>query len=62
MGVVVSDTMSEMRIATESVTANSRNNQPIMPPINRIGRKTATSDSVIDSTVNVISRAPRSAA
>ena len=62
MGVVVSETTSETRIATERVTANSRNSRPTMPPMKRIGRKTATSDSVIDKTVKVISFAPRKAA
>ena len=33
-----------------------------MPPISRIGMNTATSDTLIDSTVNPTSREPRSAA
>ena len=33
-----------------------------MPPIRRIGMKTAISDMLIDSTVKPISREPRSAA
>ena len=33
-----------------------------MPPISRIGRNTAISDRLIDSTVKPTSRAPRSAA
>ncbi len=58
MGVVVSETTSETRMATESVTANSRNSRPTMPPINRIGMKTATSERLIERTVKVISFAP----
>ena len=45
----------------DSVTANSRNRRPTMPPISRIGRNTATSDTMlIDSTVKPTSRAPAS--
>src|SRR5258706_13868481 len=49
-------------IATDSVTANSRNNLPTIPPINRIGMNTAISDVLIDSTVNPISFDPSIAA
>jgi hypothetical protein len=43
IGVVVSETASETTmIATESVTANSRNSRPTIPPISRIGMNTAT--------------------
>ena len=62
IGVVASDTTIDTPIATESVTANSRNNRPTSPPIARIGMNTATSDTLIETTVNAISRAPRSAA
>ena len=62
MGVSVSDTTIDTPIATESVTANSRNSRPTIPPMQRIGMKTATSDTLIDSTVNPISRAPAIAA
>ena len=62
MGVVVSDTTIEIRIATDSVTANSRNRRPTMPPISRIGMKTAIRETLIDTTVNPTSRAPLSAA
>ena len=58
----VSDTLSETAMATESVTANSRNRRPTMPPIKRIGIKTATRDVLIERTVKPISRAPRKAA
>ena len=60
IGVAVSETSSETRIATESVTANSRNNRPTMPPISRIGMNTAISDRLIESTVKPISlRSPQ---
>ena len=49
-------------MATDSVTANSRNRRPTTPPIRRIGMNTATSEMLIDSTVKPISRAPRRAA
>ena len=62
IGVVASDTTSEMRIAAESVIANSRKSRPTMPPIRRIGMNTAMSDTLIEKTVKPISRAPRRAA
>ena len=62
MGVVVSDTTMEIRIATVSVTANSRNRRPTMPPISRIGMNTAISDRLIETTVKPTSLAPCSAA
>ena len=62
MGVVVSDTTIEMRMATDSVTANSRNSRPTIPPISRIGMKTAISDRLIETTVKPTSREPFSAA
>ncbi|MNK97625.1 hypothetical protein D3C87_1179690 [compost metagenome] len=62
MGVVVSDTTSETRMATDSVMANSWNSRPTMPPIISSGMNTAISDRLIDSTVKPTSRAPRRAA
>ena len=62
IGVVVSETASETAIATESVTANSRNRRPTMPPIISSGMNTATSETLMLITVKPISRAPRSAA
>ncbi len=62
MGVVTSDTTSEMRIAAERVIANSRKSRPTMPPIKRIGMNTAISEMLIENTVKPISRAPTSAA
>src|ERR1700732_2119030 len=49
-------------MATLSTTANSRNNRPTIPPIIKIGINTATSEILIDITVNPISLAPFSAA
>ena len=62
IGVVVSDTASETTIAADSEIANSRNNRPTIPPISRIGMKTAISDTLIESTVKPTSRAPLRAA
>ena len=62
MGVVVSDTTIEIRIAIDRVTANSRNRRPTMPLMSRIGMKTAISETLIDTTVKPTSRAPLSAA
>ena len=49
-------------MATESVTANSRKSLPTMPPISRMGMKTAISEVLIESTVKPISREPFMAA
>ncbi len=62
IGVSVSETKPEIRIATEMVTANSRNTRPTSPPISRTGMKTAIRESVMDMMVKPISRAPLSAA
>ena len=62
IGVVVSEMSIETKIATDSVTANSRKSRPTMPPMRRIGVNTAMSDMLIEKTVNPISRAPSSAA
>jgi hypothetical protein len=45
-------------MATDSVTANSRNSRPTMPPISSNGMNTAISDTLMDSTVKPISWAP----
>ena len=62
MGVVVSAITIDTITATDSVTANSRNSRPTNPPISRIGRNTAISDRLIETTVKPTSRAPSSAA
>ena len=62
IGVSVTDTTPEMRMAVMIVTANSRNSRPRMPAMNRIGMKTAASETVIDTIVKPISFDPASAA
>src|ERR1700722_17639856 len=62
VGVVVSETRSETPIAMLSVTANSRNSRPTIPPINNSGMNTATSDTLMETTVKPISAAPLNAA
>ncbi|KWV86423.1 hypothetical protein PFLmoz3_03856 [Pseudomonas fluorescens] len=59
MGVKVSETISETMIAADKVMENSRNRLVTMPPMNRIDRNTATSDTFIDSKVKPTSWAPR---
>ena len=58
MGVVVSETTIETRMAAERVTANSRNSRPMMPPISSIGMNTAISEMLMESTVKPIPRHP----
>ena len=60
--MVVSEIASDTRMAIESVTVNSWNNRPRMPPISKIGMNTAIKERLIESTVNPTSRAPRKAA
>ena len=62
MGVRLSDTRPETKIATLMVTANSCNRRPRMPLMKSTGIKTAASDSVMETIVKPISRAPRKAA
>jgi hypothetical protein len=62
MGVVASEIASEITMEIEITMANSRNRRPTMPPINKIGMKTAISDTLIDSTVKPTSLAPLSEA
>ena len=47
IGVSVTETTPEMRMAAVIVTANSRKSRPRMPPMNRIGMNTAASETVI---------------
>ena len=61
-GVSVRETNVDTTIVIVTVMANSRKILPTMPPINRSGMNTAISDSVIDTTVKLTSRAPFSAA
>src|SRR5438874_628367 len=62
IGVRLSETNPETRMATLIVTANSRNSRPSMPPKNSTGINTATRDTVIDTIVKPISREPFNAA
>ena len=62
MGVVASDTASDTMMVTDRTTANSRNNRPTMPPMSRMGMNTATSDTLMETTVEPISAAPLRAA
>ncbi len=62
IGVSVSETNPDTRIAMPIVAANSWNNRPTNPPRNRIGMKTATREMVIERIVKPISLAPSSAA
>ena len=62
IGVVVSETTIETTTAADSVTANSRNRRPTIPPISSSGMNTAISEMLIEITVNPISPAPRIAA
>ena len=62
IGVVVSEIARLTMIASERVSANSRNSLPTMPPISRIGRNTAISEVLMESTVKPTSPAPSRAA
>ena len=58
IGTTVRETTMEMAMATERITANSRNRRPTTPLIIRMGMKTAISEMLIDRTVKPISSAP----
>ena len=62
MGVSVSETKPETRMAALIVTANSWNSRPRSPPMRSTGMNTATRDRVIERIVKPISREPSSAA
>ena len=62
MGVSVTETNPEIRIAAQMLTANSLNSRPRMPPINSTGMKTAASDRVMEMMVKPISLEPSNAA
>ena len=62
MGVSVSDTKADITMVMETVTANSRNSRPTMPPISNNGMNTAISDRLMETMVNPISPAPSNAA
>ena len=58
MGVSVSETTAEMRIATASVIANSRKSRPTTSPMKRSGISTAISDNVSEMMVKAICSVP----
>ena len=58
VGVVVREMTIETIMAVDSVTANSRKSRPTMPPIMRMGMKTAIKDMLMEKTVKPISFAP----
>ena len=62
IGVSVSETKADATTATLTVTANSRNSRPMMPPMNSSGMNTAISEKVIDTMVKPICPAPLIAA
>ena len=62
IGTRVSETTAEIRMVTESVTANSLNRRPTTSPMNSSGISTAISDTVSDTTVKAIWPEPLSAA
>jgi hypothetical protein len=62
IGDSVSEARAETAIVMVTVTANSRNRRPTIPPINRSGMKTATNDTLIETMVKPISPAPLIAA
>ncbi len=58
MGVSVRETATETTMVMVTVTANSRNRRPTMPPISSRGIKTATSETEMEMMVKPISLAP----
>ena len=58
IGVSVSEMSTETAIVSVTVTANSRNSRPTMPPISSSGMNTATSETEIEMMVKPISPAP----
>ena len=62
IGVSVSETTAEIRIATARVTANSRNSRPTTSPMKSSGISTAISEKVSEMMVKPICSEPFSAA
>ena len=62
IGVTVSETSVETTIANTSVTENSRSSRPTTPLMNSSGMKAATSETLIETTVKPIWRAPSTVA
>ena len=61
-GVRVNEIAAEATTAPVTMTANSRNSRPMIPPIKNNGMNTAISEKVIEMIVNPIWPAPFSAA
>ncbi|MCY0991648.1 hypothetical protein OV203_31185 [Nannocystis sp. ILAH1] len=62
IGVSVSDTNSDTPIENAVVMPNERQNRPMRPSMNAVGRKMTISDRVVANTARVISRVPSIAA
>jgi len=62
MGVRVTETRPEIKIATMMTSENSCSSRPIMPDIKTMGINTAASETVMDRMVKPISDEPLSAA
>ncbi len=62
IGVTEIETIVEIATAKASVTENSRNRRPTIPPMNRSGMNAAISETLIATTVKPICRAPSIAA
>ena len=62
MGVTLKEITKDTTTAAESVTANSLNNRPTTPPINKMGKNTAMSEMLMTITVKPTSLAPNKAA
>src|SRR5258706_3679250 len=62
MGVRVSETTPEIKMAAQIVMANSRNSLPMIPAMYRMGMNTAASDRVMETMVKPISFDPFNAA
>ena len=62
MGVSVREISTDMTMVRVTVTANSRKSRTMMPPINRSGMNTATSETEIEMMVKLTSLEPCSAA
>ncbi|MNV24332.1 hypothetical protein D3C71_1153930 [compost metagenome] len=62
VGASVRQTTMDTMMAAVAVSANSLNKRPTMPSMNSSGVKAATSDTLMDTTVNPISLVPFKAA
>jgi hypothetical protein len=62
MGVTVSEMSMDTKMEVASTKANSWKRRPTMPPMNRMGTKTAMSERLMERTVKPISSAPLKAA